>query len=120
MPGLRAIGNSSVLQRESVETRPFFVVDLDDDGVLVDITAATVEVAFARANGRPVDWHAAVWADDGPFSSPIGEAWAAHAEIGGAGTGAAVELGTGEWRAYVRVTTTSETPVLAAGVLIVE
>lgn len=114
------IGNSTTLERETVELRPFFVRAVDDDGTLVDITADTVEVAFARRNARPSSWTAAVWASGGPFDSPIGSAYAAEVEVGGIGTGAAVELYPGEWRAYVRVTTADETPVLAAGVLIVE
>ncbi len=108
------------MQRESREIRPFYVEDVDNDGTLVDITADTVEVTFARRNERPTTWHPATWATGGPFESPIGQAWAAEAEVGGIGTGADVELYDGEWRAYVRVTTTSERPVLDAGVLIVE
>lgn len=110
------------IEREARELRGFFVRGTDDAGELQAgiPEAATVEFAFAQGLDRPEDFTEGAWSDVGQIVTPLGAGYIAKIELGGPDTGAAVELAPGEWIAYVRVTTTSERPVIVAGTIVVK
>lgn len=114
-----SVSGVGVIERESVELREFYVVALDDAGALQDVTDFGVEVGFSVDDDRPSTWYTAAWKTGGPFTTVVGSAYIAQAQIGGTGSGATIELDPNSYKAFVRVSADVETPVLDAGSLLV-
>jgi len=79
----------------------------------IDPTGSVVAFAFTQDNTRPTTWTAGAWTST--WSG--GRATATTPTIGGATSGATVELAAGTWLAWVRVTDSPEVPVRQCGVV---
>jgi hypothetical protein len=79
-------------------------------GVLYNPTADEVQMAFTQ-NGNPVTWNAASWT-----SGPGTGSYLAECLVGPSGT---VDLATGTWSVWVKITDNPEIPVINAGLLVI-
>lgn len=81
-------------------------------GQPVNPTGDLVEFAFTTATAKPApgDWKTGTW--DGTQPRPPGNAYIAHCLVGPGGT---VELPTGRYTMWVRVTDNPEVPVIPFG-----
>lgn len=90
----------------------FFPVKATDQaGTAIDISADAVHVAFTDPGTEPTAWQAAAWEAGGPVDG----FYRAYVLVGGAGSGADVELADGIWQAWLRVTDNPERPVRPVG-----
>ena len=101
----------SSLSKEYVRVR----VSAREDGVVVNPTADTVEMAFTLLDAAPVggDWKTAEWETDATTNP---DTYYARCLVGPGGT---VTLAAGTYRIWVRVTDAPEVPVKRSGILIV-
>jgi hypothetical protein len=91
----------------STEYVPFRVAATDWDGVAVDLSADTVQVAFVPLSTEPVtaDWQAATWLDTGVAGILVGPG------VGG------LVLADGKYAQWVKVTDNPERPAYMVGTL---
>ena len=101
----------SSLSKEYVKVR----ISAREDGVVVNPTADTVEMAFTSAEAEPTspDWKAAEWETN---TSTDPDTYWARCLVGPGGT---VALTDGTYRVWVRITDSPEIPVLRSGLLII-
>jgi len=76
-----------------------------------DPTSLPVSFAFVQGDDRPSAFIAGTW--KGTYAS--GRATTATPTLGAVGSGAEVELGSGAWIAYVKVSASPEAPVRRCG-----
>lgn len=88
-------------------------VSAEEDGVAVDPTGDTVQMAFPAQGVAPVagDWKAATWETDATTEP---DTRYARCLVGPGGT---VTLAAGFYDVYVKVTDAPEVPILKAGQL---
>lgn len=98
----------SVLSKEFVKSR----IKAYEDGVPVNPTGDTVEMAFEPYDADPValDWKSAEW-------ETAGDVYFARCLVGPGGT---VTLTVGLYDVYVRINGSTEIPVLLAGRIAIE
>lgn len=83
------------------------------DGVYVDLSGDTVQLAFVDVDATPgpSDWKTGSWDTDTTTTPPT---YRAQCLVG---PGGAVELTPGDWNMHVKVTHSPEIPVIESGLL---
>lgn len=101
----------SALSLEKVRAR----VSAKNNGVVVNPTADTVQMAFTVAGADPIagDWKTAEWETDATTEP---DTYYARCLVGPAGT---VTLAAGMYQAWVKITDSPEIPVKRSGLLVV-
>jgi hypothetical protein len=82
------------------------------DGVLYNPTADEVQMAFTANGANPVTWNTASWTSGPGTGSYLAEC------LVGPGSGG-VDLATGTWSLWVKITDNPEIPVINAGLLVI-
>lgn len=99
-----------IVPRETIEK---LEVEVTSD---VDPTDDAVEWSFTAPGSRPQTWTAGTW--DGAYTGT--KATAVSPTIGLTSSGADVELASGAWSVFLKVTDNPEIPVRDCGILVLQ